>query len=291
MPTYYCYWRGNLPPITELFFASFLATQCGEIHVYLDQCDDVDPLGLDYLRTPRVIVHAMDWKQFNPDPVFDGFVANLGASGIDTRLFNLYRRLHPQAFQMHPQHGMKFTPRRITLPLWGRVKQPYPLYLYGDLFRCMLCVSGLGDVLYADLDVCFLKDFSPLFQAGDFLYRWERQPYANSAILYSAADGRLKRVIKDLVRHHDTVAPWYLFPLGEPRLDGVRILPCEWFDPLWASDAGLSFDDFFNPREIGQAIDAAYCHHWHNRWHIVPHEDSTFMALLRTFRRRPGGPS
>jgi hypothetical protein len=176
----------------------------------------------------------------------------------------------------------------VTLPLWGRVKQPYPLYLYGDLFRCMLCASGRGDVLYADLDVCFLKDFGPLFEAGDFLYRWERQHYANSAILYSATGGVLARTIKDLVRHHDTVAPWYLFPLDEPRLERARILPFEWFDPLWENDAGLTFDDFFNGCDVSRALDGAYCHHWHNRWHIVPHEDSTFMALLRTFRRMLG---
>jgi len=288
MPTTYCYWRGNLPPITELFFASFLATQRGKLHVFLDCCDDIGPLRLDYLQTPRVIVHEMDWKRFNPDPVFDGFVANLGANRLDTRLFRLHQRLYPHAFERHPQQGMKFTSQRVTLPLWGRVKQPYPMYLYGDLFRCMLCARESGDVLYADLDVCFLKDFAPLFAAGDFLYRWERQPYANSAIIYSAAGGTLSRVIKDLVRHHDTVAPWYLFPLDEPRFEGVRILPCEWFDPLWDNDAGLTFADFFNGRDLGRALDGAYCHHWHNHWQIVPHDDSAFTALLRTFRQMLG---
>lgn len=285
MPTYYCYWRGNLPPITELFFASFLATQRGDLHVYLDRCDDIGPLGLDYLRSPRVIVHTMDWRRFNPDPVFNGFVANLGASRLDARLFRLHRFLSPHAFEIHPQQGMKFTPRRVSLPLWGRVKQPYPLYLYGDLFRCMLCASDVGDVLYADLDVCFLQDFTPLFEAGDFLYHWERQPYANSAILYSAAGGALTHAVRDLVRHHDTVAPWYLFTLSEPRLAGVRILPCEWFDPLWLNDTGLTFDDFFNGRDLGGALDGAYCHHWHNHWQTVPHENSAFMVLLRGFRR------
>jgi hypothetical protein len=288
MPTYYCYWRGNVPAITELFFASFLATQRGELHVFLDRCDDIGPLGLDYLQTSRVIVRAMDWKRFNPDPVFDGFVANLGASRLDARLFRVHQLLYPHAFERHPQQGMKFTSQRVTLPLWGRVKQPYPMYLYGDLFRCMLCARELGDVLYADLDVCFLKDFTPLFESGDFLYRWERQPYANNAILYSAAGGVLARVIKDLVRQHATVAPWYLFLLDEPRLAGARILPCEWFDPLWATDTGLTFDDFFNGTDLGQALDNAYCHHWHNHWHIVPQEHSAFTALLHTFRRMLG---
>jgi hypothetical protein len=285
MPTSYCYWRGNLPAITELFFASFLATQRGELHIFLDRCDDIGPLSLDYLRNPRLIVHAMDWQRFNPDPVFDGFVANLGGRGLDARLFALHQRLRPNAFTIHPQQGLKFTSQRVSLPLWGRVKQPYPLYMYGDLFRCMLCAAELGDVLYVDLDVCFLKDFAPLFEDGDFLYRWERQPYANNAIIYSAAGGRLAREIKDLVRHHDSVAAWHLFTLNEPCLAGVRILPCEWFDPLWLNEEGLTFEDFFNGRDLGASLDGAYCHHWHNHWQIVPHEDSAFMALLRRFRR------
>ncbi|MFM7108908.1 MAG: hypothetical protein ACKOZU_09985 [Planctomycetaceae bacterium] len=288
MPTYYCFWRGDLPAITELFFASFLATQRGEMHVFLDRCGDIGPLGLDYLRSPRVIVHAMDWRRFNPDPVFDGFIANLGASRLDARMFRLHRRLHPNAFERHPQHGVKFTSQQVRLPLWGPVKQPYPPFFYGDLFRCMLCAGEPGDLLYADLDVCFLKDFTPLFESGDFLYHWERQPYANSAILYSAAGGILKQAVKDLVRHHDTVAPWYLFTLAEPRLAGLRILPCEWFDPLWSNEAGLTFEDFFNGRAVGPALEGAYCHHWHNQWHVVPHEDSTSMTLLRTFRRMLG---
>lgn len=284
MPTYYCYWRGALPAITELFFASFLATQRGEMHVYLDRCDDIGPLRLDYLRSPRLIVHAMDWNRFHPDPVFDGFIANLGATAVDTRLFNLCRRLRPDAFDVHPQQGLKFTSQRVSLPLWGRVKQPYPLYAYGDLFRCMLCAGEPGDVLYVDLDICFLKDFAPLVADGDFLYRWERQPYANNAIIFSGAGGRLKRVLKDLVRHHDSVAAWYLFTLSEPRLEGVRILPCEWFDPLWLNDAGFAFTDFFNGRDLGGALDGAYCHHWHNHWRVVPHDNSAYMTLLRRFR-------
>ena len=288
MVKYYCYWRGNLPPITELFFASFLATQQGEMHVFLDRCEDIGPLRMDYLQHPRVIVHRMDWRRFNPDPVFDGFVANLDATRLDSRLFALYRRLHPQAFEMHPQQGMKCTSQRVALPLWGRVKQPYPMAVYGDLFRCMLCMADPGDVLYADLDVCFLKDFAPLFDSGDFVYRWERQPYANSAILYSAAGGVLKHAIKELVRQHDTVLPWYIFSLNEPLLADLRILPCEWFDPLWTNESGLTFPDFFNGTDVASAIGDAYCHHWHNHWKAVPHERSTYSSYLRDFRRRLG---
>jgi hypothetical protein len=288
MPNYYCYWRGNLPPVTELFFASFLATQQGEMHVFLDRCEDTGPLRKAYLQTPRVVVHRMDWSRFNPDPVFDGFVANLEATRWDARLFRLYRRLYPHAFEMHPQQGMKCTSRRVSLPLWGRVKQPYPMAVYGDLFRCMLCLVDPGDVLYADLDVCFLKDFAPLFDSRDFVYRWERQPYANSAILYSARDGVLKHAIKDLVRKHDTVLPWYIFSLNEPQLEGLRILPCEWFDPLWTNEASVTFSDFFEGKDIAAAIGDAYCHHWHNQWKALPHERSTYATYLRDFRRMLG---
>ncbi|MFM8892498.1 MAG: hypothetical protein ACKOTB_12910 [Planctomycetia bacterium] len=288
IPKYYCYWRGNLPPVTELFFASFLATQQGEMHVFLDRCEDTGPLRMPYLRTPRLILHRMDWRRFNPDPVFEGFVANLDTNRWDRRIFRLYCRLYPDAFETIPEHGRKCTSRPLRLPFWGRVKQPYPLAVYGDLFRCMLCVGNPDDVLYADLDVCFLKDFAPLFDARDFVYRWAQQPYANSAILYSAANGVLKTAIKDLVREHDTVLPWYIFRLNQPRLEGLRILPCEWFDPLWTNTAGPAFSDFFEDKDAASAIGGAYCHHWHNQWTAVPHERSTYTTLLRGFRRMLG---
>jgi len=285
MVKFYSYWYGNIPPVTELFFASFLATQKGEMHIFIDNCRDIGPLDLGYLQNPRIIIHKMNWKALNPDPVFDGFIQNLYANRIDRLLFRMYRKLNPGAFEIHPQQGMKFTSKIQKLLFLIRFKQPYPITFYADLFRCIQCVANPEDLVYVDMDICFLKDFEPLFSQGDFIYKWENQSYGNNAIIYSSKSGVLKRNIKNLIKKHDTVLPWYIFSYSEPLLGDLRVLPCELFDPLWANDKGISFNDFFKDFDLIDMIDSSYCHHWHNNWGAIPTENSTYMYYLNKYKK------
>lgn len=50
-----------------------------------------------------------------------------------------------------------------------------------DAFRLLITYKYGG--LYFDLDVLFLKDFSDLLE-NSFCYQWEKQPYANTAVLF-----------------------------------------------------------------------------------------------------------
>lgn len=58
----------------------------------------------------------------------------------------------------------------------------HPQPAISDNFRLLSLYKYRG--LYFDPDIMFCKDIIPLIMHGEFIYAWEKQPYANSAILF-----------------------------------------------------------------------------------------------------------
>jgi hypothetical protein len=178
-----------------------------------------------------------------------------------------------------------------------------PPVRHSNLVRSVVLYTYGG--VYADMDVVFLRDLSPLMRAArppEFCYRWSAaQPYANSAVLaleqHSAAAGALlarcreKRSCRprDVLRFDDT-----------PDLD-LLVLPCPYFDPLWPIRDGRDrvsaapfrrFEDFFRrfgwrvarpaiPPTLDSFFPGAFTYHWHNGWNCRERNDSFFGALER----------
>lgn len=144
---------------------------------------------------------------------------------------------------------------------------------YSNFVRMVLLYKYGG--CWFDLDVFFLKDFSPLFNAFKdeiCLYRWERRNYPNSAIIISLApyDERLQQnmlLIMGLNRgwSFQSAQLTYDLPLQ------FTVLPCEWFDAAWLEEnTDRLFDSFFEFSEQKIFLDnfypSSFCYHWHNRW-------------------------
>lgn len=166
-----------------------------------------------------------------------------------------------------------------------------------DGFRLLELYKRGG--VYFDLDVMFLKDLSPVLAAGEFCYAWERQPYANNALLYFKKESPLNRAIAEKALRLETFRPWHLLEYGDRNLSSCIVYPSAFFDPLWQKkqeEPGLlhGFADFFTrpvtdgpayavPLEAQPFFPGVYAHHWHNQWRTEPDRDSAYCWFARKF--------
>ena len=293
------YWNGNIPPVTRLFFSSFLATQKGILELYLENCNDLGP-AKDYLNSKRIIIKEVNLNKLCKGTVFERFSPNRSQNFLDGLIIklyskyfvvkrNLYEKFLPDKLPqhrsclVHPLMGLTPTSKPIVnIPFYGAVRDQYNLAFWGDIFRLLMSILEKEDFVYVDLDVCFLKDFTPLFKGEDFVYEWEHQAFANSAVMFSSRDGILKKRISEIVEKYDTVTPWFVFSKEEPLLEELRILSCELFDPLWKQESP-NFDRFFEDNSVMELLDESYAYHWHNHWRVLPKEGSCYSHLLNKF--------
>ena len=168
----------------------------------------------------------------------------------------------------------------------------------GDDFRIISLYKYGG--LYFDLDVMFLKDFTPLLKGHEFVYAWEYQPYANSAILYLRKNSYITNYLAKKLQKRKAAMPWVLFDYKDKKLANLRNYPCTFFDPLWGGYCeGMplsKFTDFF--KEFGDGFDkkktinsykeffpGAFAYHWHNSWDAKEVENSYFGLFNREFNQ------
>lgn len=151
---------------------------------------------------------------------------------------------------------------------------------------------------YFDLDVMFIKDLTPLFLGDEYLYAWEYQPYANSAILFLRKGSYLNEYIWKKVDRCKTTLPWVLFQYKDRKLKHLHVYPCNLFDPFWQAEAkkeldGMpiaSFEEFFIKSVSSKAsvsyrnwFPGAYAYHWHNCWKTEEAEGSYFSIFEAEF--------
>ena len=72
----------------------------------------------------------------------------------------------------------------------------------------------------------------PVLVAGEFCYTWERQPYANNALLYLKQGSLLNERITSKALELETFRPWRLFAYQDRGLSSYIVYPSAFFDPL-----------------------------------------------------------
>lgn len=293
------YWNGNIPSITRLFFSSFLATQIGELELYVENCNDIGP-AKDYLKSQRVKVQEISLKQLSTGTVFERFFPNREHNNFDKlviKIYNKYFRIQSKLYKRifqdklpryascleHPVMGRTLTSKPIIdIPFYGTVREQYDVTYCADIFRLLMCILKRESFVYVDLDICFLKDFASLYEQGDFVYEWEDQEFANNAIIFSSENGILKNNMSALIEKYDTVRPWFIFSKEEPLISDLRVLQCELFDPIWRKK-DISFDSFFDDDLVMNMINNSYAYHWHNHWNTEPKNGSSYVRLMQKF--------
>ena len=167
-----------------------------------------------------------------------------------------------------------------------------------DAFRFIILAKFGG--VYFDLDMMFLKNFEPLL-GDEFCYAWEFEPYANSAILSLAKNGKLANYLLEKTKHSEIYHPTFTFRYSDKKLSSLLVYPCTFFDPIWMPFNSLlnqipfsTFDGFF--KEFNESyikIDhinsykhffpGCYTYHWHNQWNSNEYENSYFGIFDKEF--------
>lgn len=164
-----------------------------------------------------------------------------------------------------------------------------PLPCVGDDFRVVALYKYGG--MYFDLDVMFCRDMTALFMREEFIYAWEQQPFANSAILFIRKGSHIAEQIARTVVRKKSSQPWSVFNYNNRNLKNLMVYPCYMFDPLWNGYIeGMpikEFAEFFRPfdsdfqksldiNSIKDFFPGIYAYHWHNCWKAEEYEDSYF---------------
>lgn len=144
----------------------------------------------------------------------------------------------------------------------------------------------------------FLKDFTPLLKGHEFVYAWEYQSYANSAILYLRKNSYITNYLAKKLQKRKAAMPWVLFNYKDKKLENLRNYPCAFFDPLWGGYCeGMpfrEFSDFFkefdkdyvkdpNINSYRDFFPGAFAYHWHNKWDAKEVENSYFGLFNHEF--------
>jgi len=136
--------------------------------------------------------------------------------------------------------------------------------------------------LYTDVDIAFPRALDWVFRYGSFVYRWDRERYANNALISSRADSPVKHgALLELLVQAGAGRSWILYSERNCRKAGLEILPCDRLDPLWSEAKlhGRNFDRFFvrtdtSHEELAALKDRFDAIHWHNRWQETPERGS-----------------
>jgi hypothetical protein len=161
------------------------------------------------------------------------------------------------------------------------------LSYYSDVVRYLLLYKYGG--CWFDLDVFFLRDFSPLFSNYEneiIVYQWEIQNYPNGAIYISLLpkNEKMKNNIEFIIQRNrgwgfQEAQLTYDLPLD------ITVLPCSWFDASWLGNITIECDAFFQSSDkihtFENFFNGSFCYHWHNRWNHHMHDTSPIKQLSK----------
>lgn len=290
---FFGYWSGIVPEIAELHFRSFL------FH-HPDSCYD---LWLDE-DTSSGLCQQLDWLNVHPQ--------------IHVHYFSLYQLI--RTYIKSPEHLFKknnifkmlirrlhrrklFCSLDITSfnsSIFGvSYKHSSPFYVSelndstyrADIARCLIPMHEFdAGSIYADLDVCFIKNMLDLCTLNGFVYRWENLNFANNAIIYCPNRELSGRIIMK-GNEIESFRPCFLFENGICSELGIQIFTAELFDPLWNrhsvmfNNGDLFFKDTkYSATIIDELFNGKYfAVHWHNRWQAIAENNSPYELLLAAY--------
>jgi hypothetical protein len=291
--TFFGYWSGTLPAVTELHFRSFLVHHPhARYELWLDE-DDASTIAapqLQWIKThPRIGVrpfslNALIEKHVTNEPLaryhtFPG-LRGLGAA--------VHRKIGPLLGRgkswEHALFGLTYMHSSRLFHGFASNKT-----YRGDLARVLVALEHYRQkCLYTDLDVCFTSDLTSLCEGPGFVYRWDTYDFANNALIYMP-DETWSLALARKANAIETYRPWILFSNDICAELGVTVHPARLFDPLW-DPASLLYGDpakFFGPRDNlaldmhALATERHLAIHWHNNWRTVPAPNSLYSGLLK----------
>lgn len=256
--TFHAYWNGEFTEKQAFSIKSFLATQ-----------------NLSFYELCLWLDETNGYEVYQSNPLITQFEGR-----IRIKPFNFKKEIEGTPFE------------KIRAFILGQKDLPAK----GDDFR-IITLTKYGGV-YFDLDIMFLQDMTPLLLKHEFVYAWETQPYANSALFYLRKGSFLANYIAKKFIKRKAAMPWVLFDYKDTKLGNLFCYPCHFFDPAWMGIAGKgetflhSFEDFFTADKSQYSIHSyreffphAYTYHWHNCWKTPVNENSLYALFNKEFDR------
>lgn len=291
-PTFFGYWSGELPAVTELHFRSFVHHHTdGRYELWLDEDGEsgINSPALRWIESH----HAIQVRRFSLNRLIEKYVATKSIAEYErlSILKHWGRRIqrwiapywHTKNAWIHPNMGTRY--KHSSWLFQGFAKNKV---YRGDLARYLIPLEHYsGASFYVDLDLCFLSNLITLCGAQSFTYRWENRDFANSAVLYLPSCSLVRRIV-EVGNERECFDPWILCTEATCDSLGINIRAARDFDPLWDPHSLLygSPRHFFENR-IDVETDLAalkaerhFATHWHNNWKTVPARDSLYRALL-----------
>jgi hypothetical protein len=297
--TFFGYWSGPLPAVSELHFRSFLRHHPEsryELWLDADDASAVSAPQLQWITThPRIVV-----RPFSLDALIEKHVTKAPLAR-----FHTWPRARRLGAQVHRKIGpLLGVGRSWQHELFGLTYMHSSRLFHGfasdktyraDLARILVPIEHYRQkCLYADLDVCFTSDLTALCEGAAFVYRWDTHDFASNAIIY-LPDASWSQALTRKANSIETYRPWILLSNAICAELGVTIRPAPPFDPLWDPGSLLYGDStkFFGPRDNlaldlhALSTERHLAIHWHDHWKTVPAPNSLYNGLLKACEAVP----
>lgn len=303
------YWSGHLPQVAKLHFESFRAMR-GSYSYILFFDSDIIPLPPQE-EIYNVIGDDIDVRFFSLNELMLRHGVKVpaarmppfsrGLAALDKIFVGAFHRL---SHGRHSSRSGAMGPRAGWHPRFGYSQGhtlPYSLFktnlpFRSDLFRCLVPQDfPSADILYTDLDICFIRPLEEILTGEAFTYRWGDEDFANSAFLYLPTNsGKAAPFLLRALRTGLSPIPWVMFDEKNCLEMDLEIYPVDLFDPGWSRES-VSFgsSDLFFQNDLrsgelmNEVLEKNLVVHWHNHWAEAPEPGSTYDLLLQHFANNP----
>ena len=291
--TFFGYWSGQLPAVTDLHFRSFLRHHPeSRYELWLDEDDAsaIEAPELQWIKThPRIAVRSFSLDRLIEKHVTREPLARFNAFPRARRLgASVHRKIGPLVARGRTWQHELFG---LTYMHSSRLFHGFALNktYRGDLARLLVPLEHYRQkCLYSDLDVCFTSDLTPMCEGAAFVYRWDKYEFANNAILYLPDESWSAALVRR-ANEIETYRPWILLSNAICAQLGITIHDPRLFDPLWTPGSLLYGDaaKFFEARDNlaldmhALSTERFLAIHWHNNWKTVPAPSSIYSGLLK----------
>lgn len=303
------YWAGTLPTISNLHFTSFKFNNDKNFKyiLFLDNDIKSNPsisndllwllneswfeiryFSLTKMMNDFKIANFSKWHNNLFYKTCRKFKIKIIKTKI--RIYTIYNSLTRSQFlsnNYNSEIGISFSHTQKFTGLSGH------LTYRSDVFRSIIAGKFPNDnVLYVDIDICFVKQFNDYDWSKAFTSPWGLSKFANTAIIFFPAyDQILRRRILSELKQSSAAWPWMLYSKEKCEYFGLELRRIEDFDPPWAtSNPSTGNSSSFmkkqaNSQEIVDWADNnSFCFHWHNQWNVIPEVGSAYDIYFERYK-------
>lgn len=295
-PTFFGYWSGPLPPVTQLHFRSFLqhhAQARYELWLDIDAGSAVDAPELQWLKLhPRVQLRGFSLNKLIQKYIGIDVVA---AEAVPRRVGRLHRAAHAVHAVVRPGWTRrKAWDHEVFGLTYMHSSRLFPGFAADKGYRTDVARLLIAHEHYAQacvgcgLDVCFTGDVTPLCGPAAFVFRHAQQGFADNAIVHLPGPSWTAALVRKAVAI-ETFRPWILLSDATCAELGITVHPGRLVDPLRDPRSMLYGDaaNVLGPRRNlaldlhALQIERHLAIRWHGHWDAEPAPTSIYAGLLK----------